>query len=143
MSTGCQKRRFRSIPKAADRFLSIPVDEYESEEAKDRFAAEKFATQKQINLFLGGLEPEDHARFSHDPRLDAVAYVYAQAYAKTESRPAKSLTNWVMWKMGITGDARAVSYWAQYRHPIKTLNKFLTTMASKMEPDMCCAFDAV
>lgn len=110
---GCDKSRVRTLPSATDKYLDVNVLSYENEEYKKIFGAHSIATERQLGQYTGNLVGHHARRFEHDPRLDAVAYVYAYSWNQDISYPAGTLIDWMMWKLGITGTRIDSNlYWA-------------------------------
>jgi hypothetical protein len=93
----------RSVTDKASVYLSQKVNFYGSEGDGGQLGEKSISSENLVNSFLGALSKENHKKFRHDPRLDAVAHLYASAFGSEETVPSRSLVQWAMWKMGVPG----------------------------------------
>ena len=138
LSTGCvaPNGRIRTLPKDALPHLEVVELRYESSKPA---LGEKIGDAQSAELarmFSGALSKDNHRRFRHDPRLDLVARIRAQAWGEHESSPPSTLVNWLLWKFGIVGRPHSSPTWWSLRgQPVERLKIALKKFARKLKVD--------
>ncbi len=133
-----QTKQVRELPPEALEYIGKKITKYESSETESLFAAEKDRFRKLSNAFRGALNKKNHPRFTHDPRLDMVAYVNALAWGEEGTSPADSLKQWTLWKLGFAGridSSLSMTTWAQYGRTKERLTNYLREHAKKLKPE--------
>jgi hypothetical protein len=122
------------VTNEASTFLLQRVDFYESDADEQQFAQQRLASEKLVNTFMGALSKKNHPKFRHDPRLDAVAHLYARAFGHKGSVPSRNLIQWAMWKMGVPGRISDTDIlWVINYNPHEVLSVRLRTYAMGFE----------
>jgi hypothetical protein len=122
----CTEMKSRTLPEESEKDLSTEFPEFDTIADPARTASMRRASDNQILLFRGGLDADYHSRFTHDPRLDVVANIMSRAFADSDTSPSYTLVEWVMWRLGITGQIVDRSGWiAQWRNQKRFLDDVL------------------
>lgn len=115
-----QKQPVRAIPAETVETTKKTIDAYESAETAKILEEDTKRFKKLARSFRGSLDKEAHAHFVHDPALDVLAEIHLYAFAVSGSFPARSLSTWLMWKLGVCGDYIAGNAWSGKGQGVKS-----------------------
>ncbi|MDD5307853.1 MAG: hypothetical protein PHU25_11085, partial [Deltaproteobacteria bacterium] len=128
----------REIPAEAAPLLNVAFDSYEGSgvdaERIRTLLANARGSDDLANTFSGSLSPENHAKLTHDPRLDAIAFMTASAFGENDTSPARSLVEWMLAKLGIAGSIYWMpSSWAKHGNPRDRLRILMRELARRFD----------
>jgi uncharacterized protein YkwD len=72
---------------------------------------------------------------AHDARLDTLAQVVAETMVSTGQLPSRSLTQWLMWRIGALGELHDLQAWNASGDAELLLDRALTDQARTIQPD--------
>lgn len=112
----------RQLTEQGRQLLAAAPQTYASGKSNPGELAQRFATGLSVAC-------------AHDERLDALAEVLADTMVSTSQLPARSLTQWLMWREGVPFDLRAVQAWSASGDAEPVLDQSLVEYARTVEAD--------